>query len=182
MSLLQPRLTREEHPSKRRGYSGRRAATNEQRFRFYLPEETTHEGCWEWEGTLNHQGYGAFWLKHEGYIPAHRYSYSYFNNTEIPKELYVCHKCDNPTCVNPNHLFLGTPKDNSCDMGRKKRNGGATLPGELHSQAKLTEIEVKEIRKLHKSGLRQKEIAKLFNQYPSHISRIVTRKSWKHVE
>jgi len=76
--------------------------------------------CWEYQGSLNHNGYGIIKRNRITYR-AHRYVYS--NNVgEIPKGLLVLHKCDNPACINPNHLFLGTHKDNHDDMVKKGRH------------------------------------------------------------
>lgn len=93
--------------------------------------------------------------------------------------LYVCHKCDNRKCVNPEHLFLGTSRDNNLDMHRKGR--AVSLIGSDHPQSKLTEKKVKKIRILHKKGYLQKEIAVMFNVTSSAINSIVNRKIWRHV-
>jgi hypothetical protein len=77
------------------------------------------EGCWEWQGHLNTAGYGYFILKRKTY-PAHRFSVELANG-EITNGLHVCHKCGNPRCVRPDHLFLGTHADNMRDMRQKGR-------------------------------------------------------------
>jgi hypothetical protein len=88
----------------------------------YNINETT--GCWEWNNWTNDKGYGEFSIKKRKVL-AHRASYMAHNNlTELPKGMYVCHTCDNPPCINPNHLFLGTQQDNMDDMynkGRRKK-------------------------------------------------------------
>src|SRR5690349_3504200 len=76
--------------------------------------------CWEWKNSLNQSGYGVFYQNSVGYF-AHRVSY-FLMNGEIPIGLLVCHKCDNPKCVNPEHLFLGTSKDNMLDKVLKGRD------------------------------------------------------------
>ena len=91
-------------------------------------------GCWEWQGTRNKSGKGYGHLKIKGRtVSAHRVSFSTFKH-EIPKGMLVCHKCDNPTCINPEHLFLGTPKDNVLDRDIKGRgiHWGRQTVGVLH--------------------------------------------------
>jgi len=97
-------------------------------------------GCWEWSASKHRQGYGRIRLgKKEGKtVQAHRVSYELFIG-EIPSEKLVCHRCDNPSCVNPDHLFLGTHKDNMIDKYKKGRQG--ILPtGEDHWTHKRTPI------------------------------------------
>ena len=101
--------------------------------------------------------------------------------------LYVCHHCDNPRCVRPDHLFLGTPQDNSTDMARKKRGGAAVHPervprGETHGAAKLTAEAVREIRHLYAVGAaNQYELAARFGVSQPAIGMIVRRRNWRHV-
>ena len=128
-------------------------------------------GCWEWLGAKNWHGYGIFQRKR-----AHRLSYEkYINN--IPKGLYVCHKCDNPSCVNPDHLFLGTQKDNMADCARKNRTNNPQ--GTSHVFSKITEEDVKNIRRDKRRII---DIAKEYDMHCSQISRIRTGFSYKNVK
>lgn len=77
--------------------------------------------CWEWKGAINNVGYGMFRENNDKMVTAHRKSYE-LHKGEIPKGMCICHSCDNPKCVNPDHLWLGTIKDNIDDMIRKGRN------------------------------------------------------------
>jgi len=106
----------------------------------YTPEPNS--GCWLWTSVLNQKGYGL--LRVEGrFQRAHRVSYELFKEP-IPNEMCVLHKCDTPSCVNPDHLFIGTQKDNMHDMHRKGR--GPNLKGSNSGKAKITEDDVRAIR------------------------------------
>lgn len=95
------------------------------RFWSYV-DRSSSEGCWEWKGGRGLRGYGKFWLNPRT-LPAHRFSWELANGP-IPDGLFVCHHCDNPPCVRPDHLFLGTPKDNQQDAIAK----GRSVPLEQH--------------------------------------------------
>ena len=97
----------------------------------------------------------------------------------IPDGLFVCHKCDNTMCINPQHLFLGTHQDNMDDMNKKGRHGRASTKGEKHGMAKLTEDKVREIRNI--KGMNQREIAKKYGLHYTHVNKIIKREIWKHV-
>jgi len=99
---------------------------------------------------------------------------------EIPPGLHVLHRCDNPPCVNPAHLFLGTAYDNNRDRAAKGRS--APLRGEKNGQAKLTEEGVVLIRALFAYGFTQDIIGKLFAIPQGYVSHVITRKVWAHVK
>lgn len=140
-------------------------------------------GCFIWLAAKNRKGYGMYGSKKEKF--AHRISFLFLNG-EIPKGMLVCHTCDNPSCVNPKHLFLGTAKDNALDMVNKARSAfqkGNLVDnsGENHGMAKLKDKFVGKIKKLYESGKTQAFIAKQFNIDQAQISRIINKKSWIHV-
>ena len=125
-------------------------------------------GCWNFMGHLNENGYGTISIgrRSDGHGLTHREIYKIFNG-DIPKGMFVCHKCDNPQCCNPNHLFLGTPKDNMDDMWTKGRK---VVPiGEQSYRYKLTTKQVEEIRKDNRTLL---EIGKDYGIVKSHVSMI----------
>lgn len=150
-----------------------------------IPEPNT--GCWLWIGATK----GKSQLKQYGHLiigsrtdgtrkttSAHRYSYEVFNGA-IPEGMCVCHKCDTPSCVNPNHLFLGTKKDNAHDRELKNRNRPPF--GERHSKAKLSEETVKRILSMSASGIRRGQIIKDTGASLSAVKNILSRRSWKHI-
>lgn len=147
--------------------------------RFFNKVKKT-ESCWLWIGCRSSGGYGNFRFNKKC-IVASRFMY-FIKKGPIPYGMNVCHKCDNPDCVNPGHLFLGTQKENVTDMIKKGRyycgvpNRGEDCPASI-----LRKEEVLEIRRLSKLGIRQREIATKFNIKQANISNIVTRKSWRHI-
>lgn len=136
--------------------------------------------CWMWTGAKN-KGYGMVRRRefNQYQVQAHRYAW-FLTHGEWP-ELFVCHRCDNPSCVNPAHLFLGTAQDNFDDMRSKGRERHRAVRGELQGSAKLTAVKVIRIRKLAAKGLTHQEIADQFGVDRSNISIIVRRKGWAHV-
>ena len=133
--------------------------------------------CWEWTGYRDRGGYGKVMVDRRKSL-AHRVVYAAVHG-EIPSEMCVCHRCDNPACCNPAHLFLGSHTDNMRDMGRKGRN--AQPRGERSAHAKLTAADVLAIREMHASGSAMRALARTFGvSYPS-IAAVVKRKTWRHV-
>jgi len=181
----------------------------------YMPENSkelflnhtkaTENGCWEWQQRLDSSGYGVIHVKNMP-VRAHRFSYQLFKG-EITDNLFVCHRCDNPKCVNPDHLFLGTAKDNNLDrtlkgrgcpgdkhprridpvgakrasqkavITRKERYGN--IVGEKHHSAKITDAQAEEIRELRKRGLTLKAISERFPIKTSQIARLIKRENPK---
>jgi hypothetical protein len=138
--------------------------------------EVLPSGCWHWSGKLTAGGYGYIPNGSRKKVIAHRASYE-IHKGPIPKGLLVCHSCDNPPCVNPNHLWLGTDKDNSDD---KISKGRANVPvGELASKAKLTERQVLKIRA--NRYLSDNDLAEEYGVWPATIWAIRTRKTWTHI-
>ncbi len=146
--------------------------------RFWERVDKKKNGCWEWMGKRNPLGYG-FVLVHYRPKRAHRFSWE-IHNGPIPKGVFVCHKCDNPPCVNPDHLFLGTPKDNIQDCVKKGRFNKPK--GEDHPHAVLTDIKVRNIRDLRKAGATHREIATLIGCSCGAISAVLHRRVWRHVK
>lgn len=153
---------------------------NEKRFNeSYKVNELT--GCWEWKMNFTRGGYGSFFYM--GKIQrAHRVSY-FLHKGEIRDGFVVCHKCDNPKCVNPDHLFVGTYSDNNKDKVLKGRHAKSNpkIAGILNKISKLTDDDVVKIRNLASSGISKAEIGRIFNIRDSHVCKIVSRQSWRHV-
>ena len=152
--------------------------TKEEAFYIHLDKFLNTDRCWSWKGCKDKNGYGRMTFNRKDYR-AHRISWE-ITNGEIPQKMIICHSCDNPSCVNPNHLFLGTHKLNNQDMinkGRKK-----SFPGENNGMAILTENDVIEIRKWAKSGIKHGIIAYNFGVKKSYISGIVNNKTWKNIK
>ena len=138
------------------------------------------DGCWGWTGYRNTKNYAAMLSQDLGRsIGAHRISWV-IHNGPTPDGMCVCHHCDNPECTNPDHLFLGTYKDNIRDMMNKGRQSFRP-PGSANPQAKLTEEQVLEIRSLHDQGVGYRNLSKRFSMGETVIWRIVKRKKWTHI-
>ena len=132
-------------------------------------------GCWEWTAGVGVQGYGRFKLGGKTRF-AHRVSYA-LHVAHIPEAALVLHKCDNRVCVNPDHLFIGTQKDNQQDMKRKGRH----TYGERSPNAKLTDKDVLRMYDLYDSGVGTIRLAKMFGITKNLAWRIVRGLQWQHL-
>lgn len=132
--------------------------------------------CWEWTASKNITGYGKINIGGK-LFGSHRFAYE-LTYGEIPDGLNVLHRCDNPPCCNPDHLFLGTHSDNSKDMSEK----GRVSFGENHWNSKLTEERVIKIRNEFSFGnITHTELSKKYNVSRRTIGDIVNKKLWRHI-
>lgn len=160
-------------------------------------EFNSSSGCWDWTAYINKWGYGTFGFSGDTWL-VHRVSWTEHNGP-IPEGLLVCHHCDNPKCVRPDHLFLGTDKDNSDDKRKKGRwtsghrprgkdHWCARIPssiprGERNGHAKITDDDVRFIRKSFKRGVvTYKMLGEKFGMDYTNIRAIVKRRTWRHID
>jgi hypothetical protein len=136
------------------------------------------DACWLWSASLNPDGYGQFRQSRLGTVTAHRFSWQ-VHYGPIPDGMCVCHKCDVPACVRPDHLFLGTVADNMRDRDRKHRRIAPC--GEIHARAKLTAERIDEARRCVADGETRASVAKRMGVGPTAISRALLGRSWKHL-
>lgn len=158
--------------------------TAEERF---MDKVSKTDTCWIWTGGKRHFGYGVFSMGGKLY-GSHRMSWELFKGA-IPKGMWILHKCDNPSCVNPDHLFLGTPKDNMGDMIKKGRNrpknGWIAMMkvrkihfGESNPRSKLKGSEVEQILSTPKRFGYMSELARKFNVTHEAIRSVINGKTW----
>jgi hypothetical protein len=131
--------------------------------------------CWIWTGGKNAAGYGLVVCEHRAHL-AHRMSFELTTGEKL-EDLCALHKCDNPPCVRPDHLFKGSRNDNTQDMLNKGRHRVKRWT-ETHPNAKLTSGQIAEIQKLYAAGITQIELADRFCTSQSNISRIVRKEAW----
>jgi hypothetical protein len=153
----------------------------ENRFWKHVNKKENDE-CWVWSAACTSHGYGIIGKTGGKRLAlTHRYSYE-LHYGSIPEDMDICHECDNPPCVNPNHLFIGTAQDNIIDAVSK----GRVIPpvprlGENNNKAKLTVNQVKEIKKMLSSGVKGRDIAAEFATSEYNISDIKRGKTWSHI-
>lgn len=146
--------------------------------------------CWLWLGDTYASGYGRLCARGKGAL-VHRLSWELHYGS--PGDLFVLHACDNPTCVNPRHLFLGTSAENSEDMVRKGRSASGDrntsrlyperqVRGAKQHAAKLTDDLVRAIRQERATGATLKELAQKYGVGEANVGHITTRRSWRHVD
>lgn len=143
-------------------------------------ERRTAGECWEWKAGFNLavQPRPIFWIKRRQEY-AHRVAFSLIHGP-IPEGKWVCRRCDNPKCVNPNHLFLGTPQINHDDMKNKGRR--ASFVGEKNSQSKLNATAVRLMRALYlESSLSKAGISRMFGVSAPVGNRAIRGETWSHV-
>lgn len=150
------------------------------------------DSCWEWQAAQDGFGYGRFGFRGCNQR-AHRVSWI-LHFGSVPIGLCVLHKCDNPRCVNPEHLYLGTKKDNARDRERRERGNHASgsrhgchthlgmRRGSRNGRAKLDPKKVRSIRKKYEGGVRKIDLARLYDVSDAVINSVVQRKSWSHVD
>jgi hypothetical protein len=155
----------------------------EDRFREKFAVGTPDE-CWPWTGAISH-GYGYM---HGGserprFVKAHRLSWELANSRPVPSGRDVLHTCDNPPCVNPGHLYVGTNLENARDRAERKRGKEHRQQGEANDNAKLTEADVRaiivELQRVPRRS--QQAIATQFGVAQQTVSRIMHRRSWSHL-
>lgn len=151
--------------------------------RFMAKVDLDPSGCWQWTGAPSDStptgAYGRMRI-YGVQERAHRVSWL-LHKGAIPDGLQVLHRCDNPKCVNPEHLFLGTNADNVADRVSKGRSGWQERKGEAHPMSKLRESDVRAIRERHSAGERQSVLAREFRVDRATVCEIISRRKWAHV-
>lgn len=140
----------------------------------------SERGCWIWNHAKNQFGYAIFTLQNRIICVGHRYVWQLCNGP-IPYGLIICHHCDTPSCVNPDHLCLGTQKDNIRDMIQKGRMGWRPKGEQQHSSI-FTKTQIREMRRMHSKGLKIVEIWPKFGGSYQSVRRAIRGISWAHIK
>ena len=152
--------------------------------RFWAKVRKT-EGCWLWVGCRDHHGYGqiARGGKYGGHMKAHRASYE-LSVGPVPDGMHVLHRCDNPSCVRPDHLFLGDHSANMRDMWNKGRGrcDGGGRPGSANGNHRLTEEQVASIIRRHRAGDSSRKLGAEFGVSKTLVLMIARGDVWKHID
>lgn len=135
--------------------------------------------CWEWNNKRRPAGYGMFYFRGK-WFSAHRISFQIVKG-DIPDGLFVCHSCDNKSCINPAHLFLGTNRDNILDAVKKGIHGKNLHRGTRHYRSLVQETDIILIRRLAAKRFSHGQIADLFDMTRRNVTKIVNRANWKHI-
>ncbi len=144
--------------------------------KFESKTERSPSGCWIWAQSLGTAGYGQ--VSYQGkLIGAHRAAWMIYRGS-IPSGLFVCHKCDVKTCVNPDHLFLGSPLSNMQDMIAKKRDRS----GRMVQGTKIAKLSTEQVRDIRRSPLSFAQLAKAYGVSRGCIQAVKQRRSWKHAD
>ena len=154
--------------------------TIQERFWKYTEVPIETDACWLWTGTRDRYGYGRIHIAGGRNFGAHRVAYGLLVGP-IPAGMCVCHRCDNPGCVNPRHLFVASQEDNMRDMIRKGRTALCGVRGVDHWRAKFSPEEINELRRLVASGMSQAEAGRLFHMSHTNVSNVVHRRTWKNL-
>lgn len=146
---------------------------------FWAKVDTSGD-CWLWTGYLDRQGYGRVGRKGRNPMGAHRYAWE-LTNGPIPEGKVIRHSCDNPPCVNPVHLQLGTQRDNIADRQRRGRHRPGRFPGEAHHSHKLTNADVLACRAAYDAGEKVSVLARRYGLNHKSMYQVVTRRTWRHI-
>lgn len=146
--------------------------------RFWMSVKSSRDGCWEWQGYINQNGYGFTRIRGKGWL-AHRLSWLWHYG-ELPQGKSVCHHCDNPKCVRPDHLFVGSQTDNMQDMAAKGRHGAnATLTRETAASL-AAEYKMLPTSGKHKTPGSVAELAKRYGVTVKTVLAVNRREVWAH--
>lgn len=173
----QPFLTLASKPGQ---HCSLRCARSKQTADRFWPKVAKGDGCWEWRGSRDRGGYGIIGAsRHQRATRAHRVSWELHHGRSVPDGLYVLHHCDNPPCVRPDHLYVGTLGDNAKDCVERNRLGDRR--GRANSNAKLTEADVRAVIAMLQAGATQQAVASRFGISQPQVSSIARRKNWAHL-